>query len=146
MFEQAVENTKKVEYALNFETKPTEPVTKDINVINKTHAIEDPKLAIQLQQALDQMTKYLEALETRLQPIGDNQPACDHNPPRNHRSNNCELYPDSGSRLSHLCWEYGEFRHFQHDCPQLNYDSQPNKWVAGWESNLYPPSYRSDQR
>ena len=93
MFEQTVENTKKVEYALNFETKSTEPVTKDINVINKTHAIEDPKPAIQLQQALDQMTKYLEALETRLQPIGDNQPACDHNPPRNHRSNNCELYP-----------------------------------------------------
>ena len=68
-FKQAVENTKEVEYALNFETKPTEPVTKDISMINKMYPIEDPKLGIQLQQALDQMTKCLEALETRLQPI-----------------------------------------------------------------------------
>ena len=68
-FKQAVENTKEVEYALNFETKPTEPVTKDISMINKMYPIEDPMLGIQLQQALDQMTKCLEALETRLQPI-----------------------------------------------------------------------------
>ena len=38
---------------------------KDINVINKMQLMEDPKLAIQLQQALDQMTKYLKALKTR---------------------------------------------------------------------------------
>ena len=56
-FEQAVENKKEVEYALNFETKHTEPGTKDINVINKTHPMEDQTLTIQLEQALDQMTK-----------------------------------------------------------------------------------------
>ena len=64
-FEQAVENTKEVEYALNFETKHTKPGTKDINVINKTHPIEDQMLTIQLQQTLDQMTKRLEALYNR---------------------------------------------------------------------------------
>ena len=68
-FEQAVQKTKEVEYVLNFEMKPTKPAMKDINVINKPHTKEDPKLAIQLQQALDQMTKRLEALKTRLQPM-----------------------------------------------------------------------------
>ena len=49
------------------ETKHTVPGSKDINVIYKTHPMEDQMLTIQLQQALDQMTKRLEALEIRLQ-------------------------------------------------------------------------------
>ena len=65
-FEQAVETAKEVEYALNFETKSTDEATKDINVINRPRPMEDPKLAIQLQLALDQMTKLLEDLEQRL--------------------------------------------------------------------------------
>ena len=52
-FKEAVENEKEVEYALNFETKHTEPGTKDINMINKMHPMEDQTLNIQLQQALD---------------------------------------------------------------------------------------------
>ena len=68
---------------LNFETKPTEPATKDINMINKPHAMENPKLAIQLQQALDQMTKHLEALKTRLQPTSVDQTPRDRNPSQN---------------------------------------------------------------
>ena len=82
-FKQAVENTKEVEYALNFETKPTKPATKDIDVINKMQPMEAPKLAILLQQALDQMTKMLEDLKTRLQLTGVDQTARDCNPPRN---------------------------------------------------------------
>ena len=82
-FKQAVENTKEVEYALSFETKPTKPASKDIDVINKTHPMEAPKLAILLQQALDQITKMLEDLKTRLQLTGVDQTAHDHNPPRN---------------------------------------------------------------
>ena len=50
-----------------FETKSTELATKDINTISKPHPLENPKLAMQLQDALDQMTKRLETLETRLQ-------------------------------------------------------------------------------
>ena len=46
-FKQAVQDVKEVKYVLNFETKPTEPVTKDFNMINKPHVIENPKLAIQ---------------------------------------------------------------------------------------------------
>ena len=48
-FKQAVENAKEVGYALNSETKHTEPETKDINLINKTHTMEDQMLTIQLQ-------------------------------------------------------------------------------------------------
>ena len=40
-FEQAVQHMKEVEYALNFETKPTEPAMKDINGINKPHTMDD---------------------------------------------------------------------------------------------------------
>ena len=130
-FEQAVQNAKEVEYALNFKTKPTEPATKDINVINKPHAMEDPKLAIQLQQALDQMTKRLEALETRLQPTGVNQTARDHNPSRNCRSNNRTKYTPIADHDRCACWECGEFRHFQRDCPQLNYDRSAQS-VGSW--------------
>ena len=74
------------------QTTLTEPATKDINVINKMQLIEDPKLAIQLQQALDQVTKCLKALKTSLQPTGVNQTACDHNPLRYHGSKNCSKY------------------------------------------------------
>ena len=42
-----------VEYALNFETKSADPAPKEINAIGKPHPMENPKLAIQLQQALD---------------------------------------------------------------------------------------------
>ena len=83
-FEQAVENTKEVEYALNFETRPTKPAMKDINMINKPYPTEHPKLANQVQQALDQTTKCLEALEARLQPAGVSQTAHDRNTSRNH--------------------------------------------------------------
>ena len=56
-FEQAIENVKEVEYALNSETEHTEPETKDNNVINKTHPMENQTLTIQLQQALDQANR-----------------------------------------------------------------------------------------
>ena len=76
---------------------------KDINVINKMQLMEDPKLAIQLQQALDQMTKYLKALKTRLQPTGVNQTTCDHNPLRNHGSKNCAKYALIGDHNCTAC-------------------------------------------
>ena len=130
-FEQAVENMKEVEYALNFETKHTESLTKDINVINKTHPMEDQTPTIQLQQALDQIKKRLEALEIRLQPSGVDQTVRDRYPLRNHRSNIRTKYAPIADHNHRPCWKCGEFGHFQHDCPQLNYD-RPARLMGGW--------------
>ena len=68
-FEEAVLTAEGVEYALNFEHKSPDPTTQtdEINAVGKPHCSEDLKLITQVQQALDQMTKRLEALETRLQ-------------------------------------------------------------------------------
>lgn len=81
-FELAVKSAKEIEYVLNFGTKSAEPAAKEVNEISKPHPhpMEDPKLAIQLQQALDQMTKRLEALETRLQSNSTDQIASNRNP------------------------------------------------------------------
>ena len=103
-FEQAVENAKEMEYALNFETKHTEPGNKDINVINKTHPMEDQTLTTQLQQALDQMIKRLEALEIRLQPIAVNQTVRDRNPLRNQQSNIRTKYALIADHNHRPCW------------------------------------------
>ena len=82
-FEQAVESTEEEEYVLNFQIKPTKLATKDINVTNKLHPMEDLKLDTRVQQALEQMMKRLEALEARLQPASVSQTACDCNNSRN---------------------------------------------------------------
>ena len=68
-FEEAVVSVKGVEYSLNFKHKSPDPTTQtgEINAVGKPHSSEDPKLITQVQQALDQRTKCLEALETRLQ-------------------------------------------------------------------------------
>ena len=129
-FKEAVESAEAVEYALNFETKPTEPVTKDINMI-KPHSMEDPKLVSQVQLALEQMTKHLEALEARLQPADVRQTVRDRNPSRNRRRNNCARYAFIADHDCRTCWEGGEFGHFQRDCPQLNYDG-PARSMDGW--------------
>lgn len=133
-FEQAVENAKAVKYAFDFETKSTKPSTKDVNPISKPHPLKDQKLAIQLQQALNQMLKCLEALETRLQPTDAKQATHECNPPRNHRSNNRARYASIDDHSHQGYWECGELGHFWHDCPQLNYqgparpvDSLPRK-------------------
>ena len=110
---------------LNFETKHTEAGTKDINVINKMDPMEDQTLTIQLQQALDQMTKRLEAFEIRMQPTGVDQTVCDRNPP----------IADHNRRPR---WKCGVFGHFQCDCFQLNYNG-PARSVGSW-LNLYPPT------
>lgn len=56
-FEQAVKDAKAIEYALNFETESTAPVAKEVNAISLPHPLENAKLATQLQQALESMTK-----------------------------------------------------------------------------------------
>ena len=106
---------------LNFETKSAQPAAKEVNVIGKPHPMVDPKLAIQLQQALHQMTKHLEALETRLQSNGTDHIAHNRNPTRNHRSNDHAKYTPITDHDLRYCWECGELGQFQCDCPQLNY-------------------------
>ena len=84
--------------------------------------MEDPKLASQVKQALDEMTIFLEALEARLQSVDVGQTARDRNPSQNRRSNNRARYAPIADHDDHTCWECGEFGHFQHDCPWLNYN------------------------
>ena len=129
-FEQAVDSAKEVEYAFNFESKSAEQATKDINAISKPHILEDQKLAVQLQDTLEQMTKRLEALETRLQSSDTGQTGRDRmNPSQNRRGKNRARYtPDHDYRG---CWECGELGHFRRDCPQLNYH-RPARSVGGW--------------
>ena len=130
-FDQAVESAKEVEYALNFETKSAESAPKEINVIGKPHPMEDPKLAIQLQQALDQMTKRLEALESRLQSNSTDQAAHNRNPTQNRRSRNSGRYASIVDDDRRSCWGCGEIGHFQRNCPHLNYE-RPARPVDGW--------------
>lgn len=131
-FDQAVESTKEVEYALNFETKSTESAApKEINAIGKPYPMEDPKLASQLQHALDQMTKRLEALETSLQSNSTDEAARNRNPTQNCRSSNCGKYAPIVDHDRRSCWECGEIGHFQRDCPHLNFDG-PARLVGSW--------------
>jgi hypothetical protein len=92
-FNQAVESVKEVDYALNFETKSAESAPKEINAIGKPHPMEDPKLAFQLQQVLDQLIMRLKALEARLQSNSTDQAARNRNPTQNYHSNNVESMP-----------------------------------------------------
>ena len=62
---QAIKNATEMEYALNFDNQ-SEP-ERDINAVSQINPKDQPKLAAQLQQTLEQMSKRLEALETRLQ-------------------------------------------------------------------------------
>ena len=83
-FAQVIKNVTEIEYALNFENQ-SEP-ERDINAISQPNLMDHPKLAAQLQQTLEQMSKCLEALETRLQTDAARYPA--QNPAQNrHRGN-----------------------------------------------------------
>ena len=97
---------------LNFDTKSAEPATKEVNAISKPHPTESPQLALQLQQALDQMTKRLGALEKRLLPNSTNQTARNRNPAWNRRSNNHGQYAPAMDQDCSSCWECGEPGHF----------------------------------
>ena len=132
-FEEAVMSAEGVEYALNFEHKSLGPTTQtdEINTVGKPHCSEDPKLITQVQQALDQMTKRLEVLETRLQSDCDGS---SYSSPRNfHRrgpsNGTCGKSKLNQERRS--CWECGELGHLQRDCPHLKYH-WPARTVAGW--------------
>ena len=56
-FAQAIKNVTEMEYALNFENQ-SEP-KRDINAISQPNLMDHSKLAAQLQQTLDQMSKCL---------------------------------------------------------------------------------------
>ena len=123
--EKAIESAEAIEYAFNFEQKSIEPAaqTDKINTVGKQ---EDPKLVAQLQQTLEQMTKRLESLETKLQSNRDS------NSPRNFRrrgpSDRSQGRSQDRRRIS--CWSCGELGHLQRDCP-LNYYG-PAQPVMGW--------------
>ena len=119
-FAQAIKNATEIEYALNFENQ-SEP-ERDINAISQPNPMDHPKLAAQLQQTLEQMSKRLEALETRLQTDAPRYPA------QNRRRENRRRY---APRMEQPCWECGELGHYKRDCPQLNGNGSTLP-VGGW--------------
>ena len=125
--EEAVKSAEAIEYTFNFEQKSLEPITQTdkINAVGKPHSTEDPKVVTQLQHTLEQVTKRLETLETRLQPDRNS------NSPRNYRRRGPNDRSQGRGQEHQSCWGCGELGHLQRDCPYLNYYG-PAQMVAGW--------------
>ena len=121
--EKAIESAEAIEYAFNFEQKSIEPATQtdQVNTVGKP---DDPKLVAQLQQTLEQMTKRLESLETKLQSNRNS------NSPRNFRRRGTNDRSQGKNQDRRSCWSCGELGHLQRDCP-LNYYG-PAQPVMGW--------------
>ena len=118
--ERAVADAHDIEFALAFE--PVQEEQQDVNVVHhKAPATSD---AQQLQSVLEQVTRRLEALETKLETSSKST----------RRYNPQQLRPARQQfRLNgtdRVCWLCGEVGHIRRECP-LN-ENGPARTVGGW--------------
>ena len=118
--ERAVADAHDIEFALAFE--PVQEEQQDVNVVHhKAPATSD---AQQLQSILEQVTRRLEALETKLESSSKST----------RRYNPQQLRPARQQfRLNgtdRVCWLCGEVGHIRRECP-LN-ENGPARTVGGW--------------
>ena len=120
--ERAIADARDIEFAFAFE--PPQEQQQDVNVVHRKGVSPTTAESQKLQSALEQMTKRLEALETKLE-----------TPPRTpQRYNPQQLRPlRQQFRLNaadRVCWLCGERGHIRRECP-LNEDG-PARTVGGW--------------
>ena len=113
----AIAEATTIEYALNFDSKRED--LQEVNVIHQKSAALKDEESKKLQSAIDQMTKKLEALETKLESATKS--------PRHSQPTRCRP-PRTGDVRT--CWLCGEVGHLRRQCP-LN-ENRPVRTVGGW--------------
>ena len=118
--DRAIADTGDIEFALTFES-PHED-SQDVNVVQRKPPVQTDSQ--KLQSVLDQVTKRLEALETKVQTTP--KPAQQYNPqpPRPARQRSWFNNADR------VCWLCGEVGHIRRECP-LN-TTWPARSVGSW--------------
>ena len=118
--DRAIADAGDIEFALTFESPHKD--SQDINVVHCKPPVQTDSQ--KLQSVLDQVTKRLEALETRVQAAP--KPTQQYNPQqrrpvRQHpRFNNADR----------VCWLCGEVGHIRRECPLST--TRPARTVGGW--------------
>jgi len=115
----AITDATTIEYALNFES--THEELHEVNAIHQKPAAPKGEESKKLQSALDEVTKKLEALETKLESATRT--------PRYYHPQSSRRRPPSTSEVR-TCWLCGEVGHLRRQCP-LN-EKRPVRPVGGW--------------
>jgi len=115
----AIADATNIEYALNFESAHDDQ--HEINVVHQKQEVSRNEEPQKLQLAIDQMTKKLEALETKLEAATKPQSYYAPQPTRRRPP------PNSYAKT---CWLCGELGHLRRQCP-LN-DNRPVRPGGGW--------------
>lgn len=123
--EEATKTAKEIEYALNFDERPSE-YSNEVNAVK-----EESHLIQKMQQAFEQISRRLEAIETKFSKPSTttgNIPSYNSgSQPRTWRNGNNRRSRVQDSR----CWECGEIGHIRRNCPQLK-ESGSARTVGGW--------------
>ena len=119
-FERAIADARDIEFAFAFE--PSQEEQQDVNVVHKA-----PPMATdsqKLQSVLEQVTKRLEALETKIET--PSRPTGRYNP-QQLRPLRQQFRLNAADRV---CWACGEVGHIRRECPLNN--TRPARTVGGW--------------